>query len=90
MLYPSWRHFADGFGHLPGVLAPNIFEQPAKVAVRSFSDLGPQEAVGDTRMQLFKMHRPPLDGLGVRSFVAHLLRDNLPPLALMVRGYREI
>jgi hypothetical protein len=53
VLDPSWPRFADGFGHLPGVLAPYLAEQPAEVAIRSCSDLGPQKAVCNASMQLF-------------------------------------
>jgi excisionase family DNA binding protein len=28
VLYPSWPHLADGFGHLPAVLATDVAEQP--------------------------------------------------------------
>jgi hypothetical protein len=41
VLDPSWSPLSDSLGHLPGVLAPDDFQQPAEVAVRSFSDLWP-------------------------------------------------
>src|SRR5918995_6963884 len=41
-------------------------------------------------MQLFEICRPLLNSLGDCPFGAHLLRDHLPPLPLMVRGYRSI
>ena len=53
-------------------------------------DLGPWETVCDPRVQVFEMRRPPLDGLRACPLGALLFRDHLPPLPLIVRGYRGI
>jgi len=41
VLDPSRPRLADGFGHLPAVLAPNVFKQSGEVAIGSLADLGP-------------------------------------------------
>jgi len=80
VLDSSWPRLADGFGHLPRVFAPDLAEQPAKVAIRSLSDLGPQEAVRDARMQLFKVGGPLLKGSRDLWFVPCVFGDHLAPL----------
>src|SRR5215212_10256992 len=80
VLDSSWPRLPDGFGHLPRVLAPDLAKQPAKVAKRSLSDLGPQEAIRDARMQLFKVGTPLLKGSGDLWFDPCVFGDHLAPL----------
>ena len=80
VLDSSWPRLPNGFGHLPRVLAPDLTEQPAKVAIRSLSDLGPQEAVRDARMQLFEVGAPLLKGSRDQWFVPWVFGDHLAPL----------
>lgn len=57
-LHPLRPRLADGFGHLPAILALGPPEQSRQVASHPRPHLHPPEAVGDALLQALPGHGP--------------------------------